>query len=332
MSSTERVNQIIEQAQAAGEKSLRFDGIEISDRAAHHLAQALPYCTGLTELRLGINQLGPQGARSIAEVLNLTLLKTLIIRYNHIGNEGLNHLCIAMQKNHTITALHLPSCKITENGADDLSAVLQMNNTLLSLDLRDNFLESAGTERIASGLRQNSTLTYLDLNGNSIGDHGVRQLSQALFHNTSLTAVHLDRNVFDRHGLQSLIDVIKVNTTLTTLNTGIVPHGGEEIMQAVRLNRKPHLVLELQSRPTAPGNYEVICTTIAGNVACKLDLPGGTTLQQLKSEVVESLQEELEPRSRHVHLVHSSGCLLQEQMNAQKLEDLLVERAGGFEA
>jgi hypothetical protein len=128
--------------------------------AAELIVSSLRSNSVLTELNLGNNKdIGPQGAQALAEILCVsTALKTLILYWCKVGDEGAGHLAVALRRNRTLEELGLGGNGITHVGAAAFVASLLLNETLKCLQLYCNPLGDDGVEVLAkavprSGLR-----------------------------------------------------------------------------------------------------------------------------------------------------------------------------------
>jgi len=96
----------------------------------------------LTTLGLACCEIGPTGAKEIAEWVSVSALTDLNLMWNQIGDEG----------------------------AIAIGEALRVNASLTSLDLANNWIGDKGGVAIANALAVNATLTKLGLGYNSIGD------------------------------------------------------------------------------------------------------------------------------------------------------------------
>ncbi len=93
----------------------------------------------LTSLDLSFNNIGAEGARSLAAALdNNATLMSLDLHYNNIGAQGARSLAAALDNNATLTTLYLGLNNIGAQGARSLAAALDTNRVLQHLDLAGN--------------------------------------------------------------------------------------------------------------------------------------------------------------------------------------------------
>ncbi len=101
----------------------------------------------------------------------------------------------ALDKNPTLTTLHLTCNNIGDEGARSLAAALDNNATLTFLHIGNNNIGAEGARSLAAALDNNATLTNLDLAENNIGAEGARSLAAALDTNRTLQHLALDHTI-----------------------------------------------------------------------------------------------------------------------------------------
>lgn len=115
---------------------LYLDSCEISDTGGEYLARMLQKNTTLTTINLNSNLIY-KSAKSIAESLKQnTNLKTLMLRWNKIGDEGGIAIANSLAINKSLETLHLGYNLFSENVANTFLKILtEKNNRLNDLDL-----------------------------------------------------------------------------------------------------------------------------------------------------------------------------------------------------
>uniref|UniRef100_A0A0G4FBL9 Fe2OG dioxygenase domain-containing protein n=1 Tax=Chromera velia CCMP2878 TaxID=1169474 RepID=A0A0G4FBL9_9ALVE len=152
--------------------------------------------SALTHLLLDGNGITPEGARAVAEVLETPDLPLvgLSLGVNRLGNEGAKCIAEALKRTpkSRLHRLSFPSCRIETEGADALARLLSMPSCgIRFLDLGfakstpalgelPNRIQNGGAEALASALRTNRSLRGLDVVYNQIQQTGIAAFHQAL--------------------------------------------------------------------------------------------------------------------------------------------------------
>ena len=152
-------------------------------------------------------------------------LVTLKLDYNNtIGSAGVTALCYGLRTNTVLKQLHLPYCKIDEEGAIALKQVIGISKTLALLNLQGNYLRSGGLRHLADGLRRSKSLTTLNLSDNQITGgkdpkavEALKHFARALQVNQVLANVNLMFNQIGIEGALALkIALTKENERIKT--------------------------------------------------------------------------------------------------------------------
>ena len=147
------------------------------------IASDLIFMAVVTELRLGSNPIGNNGAKAIAEALKV---------------------------NTVLTQLWLNDNKIGDNGAKAIAEALKVNTVLTNLYLGYNSIGVEGAKAIAEALKVNTVLTKLVLYSNlSIGDEGAKAIAEALMVNTVLNNLGLLNIILGDAAKTALQDAVK---------------------------------------------------------------------------------------------------------------------------
>eukprot|EP00808_Paulinella_micropora_P024065 g55965.t1 len=107
-------------------------------------------------------------------------LSNLDISLNNIGPQGAKHIAEAIQENKTVIELRMEVNKIGPAGAEAIANMLKVNLTLTALDFGRNGTGPQGAQSIADAIKVNSSLKILQLSWNGIGDEGVKHFAAAL--------------------------------------------------------------------------------------------------------------------------------------------------------
>ena len=101
----------------------------------------------LTNIDLGSNHIGDEGANALAEALAV-VLTNIDLGSNHIGDEGAKGLAEALKVNTSLTHINLHKNNIGEEGAKGLAEALQINNLLTDTNLRGNGIDWTPLEEV----------------------------------------------------------------------------------------------------------------------------------------------------------------------------------------
>ncbi|KAJ8362293.1 hypothetical protein AAFF_G00384680 [Aldrovandia affinis] len=150
---------------------------------------------------------------------------TLDLSCNNLGDSGVELLCGALSKLHT---LRLGQCNLTEGCCDALASVLRSHHSeLRELELRDNDLQDSGVRALSAGLEDpHCKLQRLGLSGCGVTQRGCASLASALRSNPShLRVLDLSYNHPGDSGVRALSAGLEDRSC--KLETLLVDHGGE---------------------------------------------------------------------------------------------------------
>ena len=140
------------------------------------------------------------------------------------GEDGLSHLCKALQTNRSLEELNLFKCnvKITEENCPVLSRMLRSNYTLKVLSLSNTNMNGVSIRYLSEGISSSSAISKLDLSDNPIqdGEDGLSHLCKALQTNRSLEELNLSKcNVkITEENCPVLSRMLRSNYTLKVLS------------------------------------------------------------------------------------------------------------------
>ena len=149
----------------------------------------------LRTLDLSANALGSAGASRLAGALNrlpsLCITK-LVISNCRIGRQGAEALCVALQHNTSISALHAQYNEFGDDGCTAVGDMLLTNTSLSSLNISYNNISDSGVRCLAAsvasvrevlhpdGVTAKPGLTMLRIAGNMASANGLKLLATAL--------------------------------------------------------------------------------------------------------------------------------------------------------
>lgn len=188
--SEETLNKIRSNHSELTQLDLKLKRIDDSDLEL--LTAALKTNAHLTDLDLSSNDIGPNGARALA---NTPSLRSLNLWQNGVGDDGAKEFA----KSSHLTSLNLSFNFVMVEGAKALS-----NNTCLkSLDLSMNQIGNEGAKALAT----NTTLTELNIMICNVEPDGAR----AFFKNNELFSLLISLNPIDDELLRQLRKSVKAN-------------------------------------------------------------------------------------------------------------------------
>jgi len=145
------------------------------------IASDLQFMAVLTTLSLGINFIGDEVAKAIAEALKVNAVLTKLVLYSiSIGDEGAIAIAEALKVNAVMTTLDLGHNNIGVEGAKAIAEALKVTAVVTTLFLNRNSMGDEGAIAIAEALKVNAVLTKLDIRINGMGDAGKKAVRDAV--------------------------------------------------------------------------------------------------------------------------------------------------------
>ena len=166
-------------------KRLQLPNNALGCRGVVSLAATLSQQGVLNLLDLSGNGMRVKGAAALAAALcaesgSAATLRTLRLRDNDLGPEGMMALACGLVPLRLLAELDLSANRLTASGATSLAGALTRCSTLTTLALNFNFLGEAGSAVLAPVLRAQTKLRNLDLSFNDMGPAGMRELVEGL--------------------------------------------------------------------------------------------------------------------------------------------------------
>eukprot|EP00039_Didymoeca_costata_P009271 m.122266 g.122266 ORF g.122266 m.122266 type:complete len:256 (+) comp14422_c0_seq5:559-1326(+) len=143
--------------------------------------------------------------------------RQISLQSNNIGVDGALAIAEALQKNNTLTTIHLDRNDIGDSGAGSVAVALQKNDTLKTISLDGNGIGAEGARAISEVLANNKSLTTFAFGNNNIGDDGARAIAKALEKNNTLTKIFLNSNNIGVDGIRANADSLQKNSTLKVI-------------------------------------------------------------------------------------------------------------------
>eukprot|EP00736_Rhodelphis_marinus_P014331 Rmarinus@m.21096 len=187
---------------------------ELGPDAALDLANVLQFNKRIKVLCLDDNRLGDKGVATLAEVLPTCALTHLSLASNDITDDGVSSLCKALL--HPIDgdaadgSRFFPSIRLSRNvvsdaGAKELAELCVSLPSVTTLLLDHNQISNSGAESIADTLIDGEcSVTDINLAHNAIGNPGGQALARMLAAKPHITSLDLSSNRVGEEGLLSI--------------------------------------------------------------------------------------------------------------------------------
>ncbi|XP_078390096.1 NACHT, LRR and PYD domains-containing protein 3-like [Cetorhinus maximus] len=199
----------------------------LTDSCAEDLASVISTNPSLTDLDLGVSQLGDSGVKLLSVALRNSgcKIQRLGLFNNNLTDSCAKDLASVISTNQSLTDLDLGGNPLEDSGVKLLSVALRNSGCKIQrLGLGDNKLTDSCAEDLASVF--NRSLTDLNLGYNNLGDSGVKRLSVALRGpDCKIQKLDLQDNNLTDSCTEDLASVISTNQSLTDLNLGVNPLG-----------------------------------------------------------------------------------------------------------
>ncbi len=180
-------------------------------------------------LNLSSCDLDHEGAIVVAGALEKnTTVTTLHLEVNGIESEGAKAIAKSLIKNardsereETVTTLDLSDNPIGAEGAEAIGKLLRFSKKLDDLSLAHTGIctggKTEGLKAIGDGLSVNKTLSSLDIANNEINAGGIDYICKALGRNTTLKRIDFSLNPIGILGLSAIRNVLKANRGKTAI-------------------------------------------------------------------------------------------------------------------
>lgn len=198
------------------------------DEGVIKIAKSLLASLSVVHLDISSNEISPEGAKDLFDILNGHHSLASIDISSHeglhrnrlctIGSKALSNL---IKNSQVLTCLNLSSTCIGPEGLDYLVDGLSENISLSSLNLCNNSLGHKSIEKLAKVLT-NTDIRNLDLSFNKILNEGCEYLSLMLSGSyqgySVIEKLNLSENEITTEGISKLLASLRINSQLTILN------------------------------------------------------------------------------------------------------------------
>lgn len=220
------------------------------------ISSDLPFMAVLTSLNLAYNNIGPKGAKAIAEALGSgkAVLTDLNLADNRLGAEGAKAIADALASGKAVlTSLNLAgsplSAGIGPEGSKAIAEALKVNAVLTDLNLAYSSFGAEGAKAIADALASGkAVLTTLDLHNNNLDAEAGKALAAALKENAVLTSLNLSGNNLGKDGAIAIAEALKSGKAVLkkcdlTYNSSMGGNARAALQEAVKAKEGFELLL-----------------------------------------------------------------------------------------
>ena len=173
--------------------SLKLGENGLDDKWMERLEPVLGQYHELAKLNLNSNNIGPKGAKILANVLQGSNFIRLHLFGNNIGAEGAMYIAQVLAQCPNFVELILNMNNIGDKGASYIANVLVQCPKLAALNLRYNNISDEGAKSFEKVLcnAQCSSLTDLNLGHNNISEEAAKRLKEKLSQSHNLVLKEL---------------------------------------------------------------------------------------------------------------------------------------------
>ena len=168
----------------------------VTDRIVNGFAtMTRSYASTIATLQLAGIDIGPAGAKRIAEALGLCFsLRKLNINGAQVEDTGFS-LIVSSVKNASLEELHARNNSLTDDSSKTLQALIASGRPREQLKRFESSLRPQSSS-LTDADRKSSSLRMLDLGQNLLGDQALSALGSVLLHDESLRTIDLAENSF----------------------------------------------------------------------------------------------------------------------------------------
>uniref|UniRef100_A0A2C9LM68 Uncharacterized protein n=1 Tax=Biomphalaria glabrata TaxID=6526 RepID=A0A2C9LM68_BIOGL len=279
---------------------MRYRGL--GNEATKAIALALKESVTLERLDLSGNWIGPDGANSMARLLEENDYVTDVVSKTKSKGGCAGHM---VKRKSYLSGLK-SWLRLTFEIMDitEFNYYMKSSNENLDvLDLSWNHIREAGGIAIAKGLKENVRLKVCNLSWNGLGVKGGLALVDAMSTNQSITELDISGNRFTQEVATGFAKVLSTNDTMKILRMGnnLITSAGA-LALATGINNAQHCEMEELDLTDVPVEYEFLRTTedvksTRPNFRVKHGpiMRAGNTLQDISSPAIDVEKIKKEP-------------------------------------
>lgn len=233
-----------------GLRALHLIELQLTDVSCTYLADLIDRDDSTIRLLdLRMNQIGPEGARVLAQALPGSKLQWLVLDWNRIGNRGLEHLCDAIGTGKTnLSRLGISRNQITNTVYPRFAEAL-IRSKIAGISLNKHRHLTSHEIRLFCGAFETAVIHH-DANGgagkdkilmmsnNGLRDDSTVEIARLISGKVKLVQLELDDNHFTDVGLIQLGRAIKESNTFNNLfvqrTSGLTDLGVEAFIELIK--------------------------------------------------------------------------------------------------
>lgn len=214
----------------------------VGPRGIGPLLDAMKMSGHVKRLLLGNNIVGDGGAAAIADYIRERAdspMECWYIAGNHIGPEGVRHVCDALADDTRVTSLWLKRNPLKAAGMAPLAGLLRANRTLKVLDVVNCGLLDEGLAALLDafeGAGANKTLRHLYLGTNGITERSAPRVAEFLAGECALESLYLSCNRLGDEGVEVIARGLAANRTVRRFSLAsnrVGPRGAAALAKAL---------------------------------------------------------------------------------------------------
>ena len=204
-----------------------YDKLEVLNLSRNKISASSDVCnyiknyTCLLELNLSINAINDDGAKIIAEAIQInSVLQNIDISKNHISVEGLVYFMEAVKNNYTLQVVNITHNNVTRSGFTSIKQCIENLQHPIQIYASWNEINESGklVTKISTSCAPDNIEDDVWSFNKYDADHLVMCLSECLKEDDTLQKLNMSYNKITNEGAKMIGEAIKVNTTLHTLN------------------------------------------------------------------------------------------------------------------
>eukprot|EP01022_Parablepharisma_sp_SALTPOND_P016928 TRINITY_DN2595_c0_g1_i1.p3 TRINITY_DN2595_c0_g1~~TRINITY_DN2595_c0_g1_i1.p3 ORF type:complete len:539 (-),score=71.37 TRINITY_DN2595_c0_g1_i1:8611-10110(-) len=246
----------------------------IQPKILESIAESIIKTKLLQKLTLSGLGLGVAEAIEIAKAVRIGCITHLDLSYNHLSNQGIKAISLAIKKSGTIVSLKLADNNIDYSGCKYLAEAIPYNTELSVLNLKINKIKTKGAVALFQSMEKCERLTRLNFSENSIEGSALKHLVPIAKKNP-LIKLSVAENKIGVVGAGCLAKILKESQKLQVLNASdnqFTKEGGKMIAEAIKEAKSLTLLNLVMNHLRYKGVNEIIQAATQAKLKAKLKL------------------------------------------------------------